>query len=207
MLEQLITQRRETILGRWLDRVTGEYAPETAKFLKEQSDQFANPVGAALRDELATLLDGLIAGTDGDQLAPALDRIIRIRAVQEFAPSAALKFVFAIKNLIRDEVGGTGESVPDHELIRFDERVDHLALAAFDVYSRCREQIYSIRVNEIRNRSMNRIERLNQWRAKRGDRADPAEADPAAEADPSQEVSGENRAPNDQSDTREVMTQ
>ena len=37
----------------------------------------------------------------------------------------------------------------------FDQRVDELALAAFDIYMACREQIYRLRASEVRTRTLN----------------------------------------------------
>jgi hypothetical protein len=49
----------------------------------------------------------------------------------------------------------------------FNSRVDGVLLTAFNVFSRCREQVYDIRVKEIRNRSLKVMERLNSWREER----------------------------------------
>jgi hypothetical protein len=46
-------------------------------------------------------------------------------------------------------------------------------LVAFDVYSRCREQVFEIRVREIRNRSLKVMERLNAWREQRAGASTP----------------------------------
>ena len=100
-----IAQHRDEILKRWIDLVVDGYPEETAKFLRSKSDQFANPVGAGLHEGLADLLDGLINGVDAVDLGPALDRVIRVRAVQEFAPSEAVKFVFDLKDLLFDIAG------------------------------------------------------------------------------------------------------
>jgi hypothetical protein len=107
-------------------------------------------------------------GQTDDKLVPALDRLIRIRAVQELASSHALDFIVDLRQVF---VGVADPPLSVDELLELAQRIDRLALVAFDVYCRCREQISSIRINEIRNRSLNRIERLNEWRERR-DRGD-----------------------------------
>lgn len=166
MLEEFLSQHRAALLSDWFDRVVDGYPAETARFLRSKPDPFANPVGIGLRDELAPLIDGLLAGADERQLAPPLDRILRVRAIQDMPPSAALGFLFDLKELVRDRLAAEG---PDFaaELTVFERRIDRLVLTALDVYSQCREQVYEIRVREIRNRSMKMMERLNQWRARR----------------------------------------
>ena len=166
MLDRDIAEHQDEILTRWIDSVIDGYPEETAKFLRSKTDPFANPVGANLRDGLAELLDGIIHGVDPEELSPALDRVVRVRAVQEFAPSAAVSFVFELKELVREIVGDTnaeagGTSDP------IDQRIERLGMCAFDVYMRCREQMWAIRAQEIRNQSVGIMERVAEWRERR----------------------------------------
>ena len=154
---------RDTVVERWFDRIVDRYPVETARFLREQRDPFANPVGAALREELAPILDGVLDDRDPVKLAPGLDRIVRVRALQDMSPSQAVSFVLDLKEIVDDLVPQASE-VDRHD---FDDRVDHLLLTAFDVYTGCREQMAEIRVREIRNRSLKQMERLNEWREQR----------------------------------------
>lgn len=161
---QLSQDERTEILRRWFDRITGRYPAETARFLRDQSDPFANPVGAGLRQELAPILDAILAGADPRTVEASIDRIVRVRALQEMPPSAAVSFVLSLKDLLADAT----DPVADRAAIReLDRRVDDLLVVAFDVYSRCREQVFEIRVREIRNRSLKVMERLNSWRERR----------------------------------------
>lgn len=154
---------RTKMLARWFDRIVDGYPAETARFLRDQSDPFANPVGAALRDELAPIFDAILDDRDPSEVEPSLDRIVRVRALQEMSPSKAVSFVLELKEIF-DEVadGASGEAKPI-----FDSRVDQMLLTAFNVFSRCREQVYDIRVKEVRNRSLKVMERLNSWREER----------------------------------------
>jgi len=170
MLENEIAEHRDEILGRWIEIVFEGYPGETAKFLRSQSDRFANPVGASLREGLAELLDGVFLGVDPDELGSALDRVIRVRAVQEFEPSAAVGFVFDLKDLLREV---TRVEAAD-SLDALDHRIDRLGLCAFDVYMRCREQMWMIRAKEIRNQSLGILERMQEWREKRAENPESA---------------------------------
>jgi len=161
-----IAEHRDEILERWIDGVVEGYPEETAKFLRSKTDRFANPVGAGLREGLAELLDGVIRGVESDELSSALDRVIRVRAVQEFAPSAAVSFVFDLKDLLREVVGDTNAET-NGSLDRMDQRIERLGMCAFDVYMRCREQMWSIRAQEIRNQSVGIMERVAEWRERR----------------------------------------
>jgi hypothetical protein len=130
--------------------------------LREEKDQFANPVGCTISNEIAALYDELLQGTDTEKLSPFLERIIRIRAVQDFSPSQAIGFIFSLKRVIRDELGS--EIRKDgivEELTTFESRIDELALRAFEIYVRCRERVYEIRVNEVKNRTFGLLKRAN----------------------------------------------
>ena len=163
MALNLSKNERDKILARWYDRIVDGYPAETARFLREQSDPFANPVGAALREELAPILDGILDDRDPTDVEQALDRIVRVRSLQDMSPSEAVSFVLILKSVF-DEVadGATGDAKR-----HFDSRVDGMLLTTFNVFSRCREQVYDIRVKEIRNRSLKVMERLNSWREER----------------------------------------
>ena len=128
------------------------YPDETKTFLKSQKDQFANPVGHTLRKEIENLFEALLSGRVTDEAKQFLDRVIRIRAIQDFTPAHAVGFVFDLKSVIRDQMGSAvegGES--SRELYDMDRRIDALGLMAFDVYAACRHQVYEIRCRELRS--------------------------------------------------------
>ncbi|MDD5205148.1 MAG: RsbRD N-terminal domain-containing protein, partial [Desulfobacterales bacterium] len=86
MLESLLLQRSSSVLDKWFDAIVGTYPPDTKRFLKKQKDRFANPVGTTLFKEMESLYQELLRGEDRKNSFAILDRIIRIRAVQDFSP-------------------------------------------------------------------------------------------------------------------------
>ena len=175
---ELAAENRDAVLASWLERILAAYPQEAARFLRDTADPFGNPFGAALREELGTLLDSVLGAVDEERLRAALDRIVRVRAVQGLPPSVAVGFVLELKPILARLVDGSGVAAAD-ERTRLDRQVDRVALAAFDVYSACREQVYEIRVRSIRERSMRHVERFNEWRSRRdGGLAAEAEASP-----------------------------
>jgi len=151
MLRDFLSEKRTAILKRWQDLILETYPPDAARFFKQEKDSFANPVGSSITRALAGLFEELLGGGPGERIAPLLDDIIRIRAVQDFSPSRAIAFIFQLKGVIRAEVTGEGREPRFlEELLEFESAIDRLALQAFDVYLQCREQIFDIRVKEAR---------------------------------------------------------
>lgn len=177
MLKEYLSKKRDGIVSEWFECIVTGYAPETAKFLRQQRNPFANPVGAQLRDELGPLYDGLLEGTDPEELTPSLDRIIRVRAIQDLKPSEALGFLFELKRIIRNRVTADHLDVGP-ELAAFDTRIDRLVLTAIDVFAACREQVFEIRVKQIRELSLDRMERLNEWRSNKHEVGGPETTEP-----------------------------
>lgn len=154
-LGEFLLKERDAILDRWFHAVTETYAPETARTLTTESNEFANPVGHATRHGLEGVYGEFARKAEADSISPFLDRIIRIRAIQDFPPSQAVAFVFLLKHVVRSRLRDTGqaEAVSPEDLAAFDSRVDGLALLAFDIYMQCREKLFEVRVAEVKNRT------------------------------------------------------
>lgn len=147
-LNEALAGRREKVVDRWFQAVLATYPDETARFLASGADPFANPVGHTVREGLGRLYDRFSADVPVSELSAAIDGIVRIRAVQEFTPSVAVGFVYTLKGILREELAGA--ALDPSELAALEDGVDRLALVAFDVYMKCREKIFEIRVREIK---------------------------------------------------------
>lgn len=150
-LEESLAERKEDLASKWYDLVLGTYPPETQKVWKSQLDQFKNPVGVTFRDALSQLFGLLLAWDDAEAISHQLERIIKIRNVQDFTPSHGMSFVYLLKRLLRDEyMDKLNKSGDLDQLLAFEARIDNLALMTFDIYVKCREIIYNLRVNEVK---------------------------------------------------------
>ena len=151
LLENLLLQKRNVILDRWTSLVLQAYPDDAAGFFKQEKDRFRNPVGYTISRELASLYDALIQGRNPDQLHKSLDSIIKIKAVQGFSPSAAVGFMFSLKRIVREALK---KEIDDSrlfgELLSFESRIDELALLCAEIYSKCREKLYQIRMDEVK---------------------------------------------------------
>ncbi|MBI4822971.1 MAG: RsbRD N-terminal domain-containing protein [Nitrospirae bacterium] len=155
-------EKRSEILGRWFDAILDTYPADTASFLKNQKDRFHNPVGYTIYEGIAGIFDEIIkeAG-DFDGASPFLDNIIRIRAIQDFAPSSAVSFVVLLKRIIRDELKAANGAfaVSSEELSLLDSKIDNLVLLSFDIYMGCRERLYEIKANEVKRNTFRLLQR------------------------------------------------
>lgn len=161
-LQNLLSEKRSKILEKWFHLILETYPPETAKFLKKQKDRFANPVGAAIYQGIEGIFDQLCQGIDSDKVSPFLDKIIRVRAIQDFSPSQAIAFIFILKHVIREELKQEiRENGISEELLTIEFGIDDLALLSFNIYMACREKIYDMKFNEVRNKTYSLLKKTN----------------------------------------------
>jgi hypothetical protein len=151
MLADLLKTEKTTLLRKWFGYVLETYPEDASRFLKSEKNPFANPVGAAIGEGLEGIFDELLGDAPSAALVPFLDKLIRIRSVQEFSPSAAISFVFRLKPVVREVLKKEILKQQLHEeLVAFESRIDRLALLAFDTYVQCREELFELRVGELR---------------------------------------------------------
>jgi hypothetical protein len=176
-LENLLAERRKSIVRKWFDQVVNTYPADTSKFLKQQKDPFANPVGAATLESLEGAFDALLKDElDREAAAAALDPVIRIRAVQTILSTEnAVGFLFFLKDIVRDELGSRlGKAESGGDLRAFERKIDALGLVGFSVYVQCRETVFQLKAN---------VEKRGVYRAfsRAGLVADPDAEGPAPE--------------------------
>jgi hypothetical protein len=137
-------ETKNAILQEWLAQAAHTWPEQAAHTLLDVRDPFRNPVGCALREALPELLDAVLADECPEGVGGVLDRLVRIRAVQDFSASQAVSFLLLLKPVLRARLGGRVEALED--------RVDRLLLMAFDLFTSCREQARHIQLDEARRR-------------------------------------------------------
>ena len=151
-LEDLLKQKAPHIRNRWLDLIIETYPPDSKRFLLEQKDRFANPVGTTLSREMESLYHELLHGMNPEKINSSLDAIVRIRAIQDFTPAKAMAFIFLLKKILREDFDQEIKETPAafQEMLTLESRLDEMALRGFDLYMKCREQVYEIRAREAK---------------------------------------------------------
>ena len=148
-LRSLLKKKKAVILKKWLAAIFDTYPAGTANFIKDEGDMFANPVGYTISNGAGQLLGGLIRGDDPLALQGCLEKIIKIRAVQDFTPSQAVGFMLDLKTVIRDEVMGevTKYGLLD-ELKELEMKIDRLAGVSHELYTNIKKQIRELAAKE-----------------------------------------------------------
>ena len=163
VLRDALQTHRAEALDRWRRFVLDSYPEEAARFFRKEKDRFKNPVGQSIHRATETIFDGVLLERDADGVPEALESLVRIRAVQDFAPSEAVAFVFLLKRAVREALVGTSEDRPAAAVLSdLDSRVDALALAAFETYTRCREELFEIRLRSSQRRVAVLLERYGR---------------------------------------------
>ena len=156
-MEDFLKRKRAAILERWFELILKTYPVDAADFLRNRRDRFDNPVGFTISREIGNIYDEFIQDMNSEKLCASLDNILKIRSVQDFSPSSAVSIIYALKEAIREEYNDH----PLDKLLEIESRIDELSLLAFDVYMKCRERIFEIRINEIKKGSFKLLERIN----------------------------------------------
>ncbi len=182
-LYNLLSEKKSAILNRWYDAVLDTYPSDTSGFLKGQKNPFLNPVGSTIFQGIENLFEELLCENNspiplyepwplvkggegelsGERASLFLDNIIRIRAVQEFTPSQSVAFVLLLKNAIREELKSElVERQLLEELLFFESKIDDMALLSFDIYMKCREKLFQLKVNELQSWRFRKLQRADE---------------------------------------------
>lgn len=149
-----LNSRKESILEKWFEVILSDYPPETALFLRKSADPFNNPVGHTFRKGIEELWEELVKSqVSEDNCKLILEQMIKIRAVQDFSPSKAVSFLVYLKQSVRELLNEetSNYAISWQELTEFEDRIDRAMLVAFELYAGCRERLYSIRIEELKN--------------------------------------------------------
>jgi hypothetical protein len=149
-LAEAFRNYEDKIVDQWVDYTLSSYKSST--FFKKAPDKFANPVGGNTREALGQLFKLLTKNADPKEFVTPLDQIMRIRSIQEFSASEAVAPIHAVKHITRELLAKDSERKQFiADLYDFEFAVDLAVLAAFDLYMQCREQLYKVRIKEIKS--------------------------------------------------------
>jgi hypothetical protein len=168
-LERFLAGNRAAILERWNHLIVETYPPNTSRFLRRERDRFINPVGYTISREIGVLFEELVGEMDLDRISRSLENM-KIRSVQDFSPSEGVGLILLLKKTIKEKLGDEISDVRIfEEWSALDSKIDTMALLAFDIYMKCREKIFEIKVNEVRAERERIFKLLQRTRLVSGD--------------------------------------
>lgn len=147
-LKSFILEHADEVRLRWRDAIVSAYPPETVRFLKNEKDQIANPVGFTIKTVVDDVVEGLSSGADAGKLATAIHPLIRIKAVQGMKASDAVSCVIELKRTIRGLASGQGGDA--RMLQELDLLIDEMLCSCFDLYTDCRQKLHEIKEDELK---------------------------------------------------------
>ncbi len=158
---EIMRARRTEVVNRWAEAVFASYPLETKGFLRTKQDPFANPVAHMTREAANVLYDAMIGEeTDPESVKKALDRFIKLRAVQKFNPGESMAVFYLMKPIIRELLLPEMKAAGQLDIyLETESRLDTLALLAFDMYVKARDAVAELRIKEIKNR----YAQLERW--------------------------------------------
>jgi hypothetical protein len=149
-LNEALRGKKKEILSLWIERTLDSYS--SPGFFKKSKDQFANPVGSNISMGLTSIYELLLTSAELSAYVQPLDQVVRIRAVQDFTPAQALAPFLELKWVIKQVFSSDKETQPLlPQLQALDCEIDRIALAAFNIYTECREQLYRNRIRELKS--------------------------------------------------------
>lgn len=165
-LKGILKEKKSAIAAKWFDAIIETYPTDNSGFLKKQKDRFLNPVGFTFEKGINTLVEVLINGEDIKDNVQVLQDLIKVRAVQDFSPSKAIGFIFALKKIVyeelREEINKEiRQNQINDELLGFESRIDDLALFAFDIYAKCRDQLSDLKTDELKRMTFSLLKKAN----------------------------------------------
>jgi len=140
--ERVIEERRHDILRRWQEKGLGLFAEKMSP---------ATPMGEAMADAMAMILDGFATG---DELArEGISRMARMLAVHSFRPSRSLSVFTTLRDILLADA-------PDRDAAEVcRKRIEEMTFEAFDSFMEHREKIYQLKVEESRDKMYMQLRR------------------------------------------------
>ncbi|MBF0520458.1 MAG: RsbRD N-terminal domain-containing protein, partial [Nitrospirae bacterium] len=150
-LHDILVKERNNLLNGWFTLIIQTYPPESKAFLEKKNEPFSNPIGHSILVSIEGVLEELLNNMVQERIIVLLNDMIRVRAVQDCNPSEAISFIFLLKQALRSV---TKSYIKGDQLVKeisaFEDTIDKLSLISFDIFMKCREDIFNLRVNEMK---------------------------------------------------------
>ncbi len=157
-----LQKEREAVIDEWFDLIVATYPGLSSIFLKKDH-AFGNPVGMNIKAAIGQIFDILLKPEPDTELTNVLDTVIRIRAVQNYSPSQAVGILLLVKEVVRKRFipATTAGKLALTDFLEFESRVDKVVQVAFDIYTKCRDQLFELRLKDSKIHISGLLRKLN----------------------------------------------
>ena len=153
-LQEQIRGDRTKILKQILREVLQTYPDQAKPLISVGSDRFANPLGATLSEGVEEIFEVITGDKTLDEIELPLERMFKLKAVQEGKTNLALDFLFSLKSIIRNICNPAGGNPAElQELFEIEERIDQIVMRGLQVFISAREKLLELQVAEIKHRT------------------------------------------------------
>jgi len=153
-LSEKIRGDRTKILKQLIREVLETYPDQARPLIAVGSDRFANPLGATLSEGVEEIFEAITGDKTLEEIEQPLERMFKLKAVQEGKTNQALDFLFSLKSIIRNtcDVEG-GNSAVLKEWFEIEERIDQIVMQGLQVFITSREKLLELQVAELKHRT------------------------------------------------------
>lgn len=149
----ILRSHKKAVVEKWVEAVFSTYPLETIGFLRTRNDPFTNPVAHMTRQAASAIFDAVIGEhIEQDKIKAAVERFIKLRAVQKFSPGESMAVFYLMKPVLREvalpEMLSRGQI---DAWLEMESRLDTIGLLAFDIYVNARDTLAEARIKEIKN--------------------------------------------------------
>ncbi len=153
-LSQRIKGERKKIQRLWFQEVLEIYPKQSRSLIGGVADRFSNPIGFTLSEGIEEIFSVLVGEKSLAEIDPALERLIKLRALQEADQAGPLGFLFSLKKIVRKSCGAYSSQFTEFgELLELEDRIDGIIRKAHGIYVQAREKILQLQVNEMKNKT------------------------------------------------------
>jgi hypothetical protein len=153
-LTDLLAEKKEIILQRWLDRVLDAYPPDTRRFFRENRSPYSNPVGFTLRKGMEEVLTRIFLPLSEEDARAILEPVMKVLAVENLPSSRGIDFILPLREVLSEMVREENrKSFLGQEWLELNSRISRLALLGMNLYSECREKVNQLRIHERQKRA------------------------------------------------------
>jgi hypothetical protein len=146
VMHEILKQKKQAVLAEWIRQGEGNTLG------KQKPHPVFNPVSHIIHTEWEQFYDAMIE--EKDLSGELFSETLRLRAVQQMLPSAALLFVNNLKYILREKIYHDPIDKINLKQSELEDKLDKVLMESFDLYMKFRESIFNLKIEEHKRSQM-----------------------------------------------------